>query len=182
MLRQCGAEVSEIRKPEQMGGLRGLVVPGGESTAIGKLMDAYGFLNAIKERVAGGMGLFGTCAGLVLLARELKGGTSLEGRPQPVLGLIDMVVRRNAFGRQVDSFEADLDISAMGEAYNGSPFRAVFIRAPQIEAVGPGVAVLGRVEEKVVLARQGRFLAAAFHPELTSDTRIHRYFLEEVLA
>lgn len=182
MMRRCGAEVLEVRKPQELEDLDGLVIPGGESTTIGRLMDVYGFLPAITEAVARGMGIFGTCAGMVLLAREIVGGTDLAGKPQPLLGLIDMVVRRNAFGRQRESFETDIDISALGPAYGDRPFRAVFIRAPLIESVGPGVTVLGRVDGHIVLVRQGRFLAAAFHPELTPDTRIHCYFLEEVLG
>lgn len=182
MMQRCGAVVREVRKPQEMEGLDGLVIPGGESTTIGRLMDVYGFLPAIRERAAGGMGVFGTCAGMVLLAREVRGGTELGGKPQPLLGLMDLVVRRNAFGRQRESFETDLDVSALGAAYAGHPFRAVFIRAPLIESVGPGVVVLGRVDGHIVLVRQGRFLAAAFHPELTPDSRIHHYFLQEVLG
>lgn len=178
MLRECGVQAVEVRKPEQLAGLDGLVIPGGESTAIGKLMDAFGFLPAVRRRVNEGMGIFGTCAGLVMLAREIVGGTDLEGRPQPLLGLMDMVAHRNAFGRQRESFEADIAVPVLGPA----PVRAVFIRAPYIVSVGPGVEVLAKFAGKIVLARQGRFLACAFHPELTDDLRLHRYFLERVLA
>ncbi len=178
MLHKCGVQAVEVRKPEQLAGLAGLIIPGGESTTIGRLADAHGLLPAIRERVGQGMGVFGTCAGLVLLAREIVGGTEIEGRPQPLLGFMDITAHRNAFGRQRESFEADLTVPALGP----EPVRAVFIRAPFIAAAGPGVQVLAEWDGKIVLARQGRFLACAFHPELTDDPRLHRYFLERVLA
>ena len=159
MLRRLGADVVLVRKPEQLDALDGLVVPGGESTAIMRLMRLYGLDEALRrfERP-----VFGTCAGMIVLSRSH-------------LGLTDVLVRRNAFGRQVASFEADLDVE--GEA---EPVRAVFIRAPWIEEVGPGVEVLAEVDGRPVLARQGRFLVAAFHPELTDDTRLHERFLNFV--
>ncbi|HZO96747.1 MAG TPA: pyridoxal 5'-phosphate synthase glutaminase subunit PdxT [Gaiellaceae bacterium] len=158
MLRRLGAEVVEVRLPRQLDGLDGLVIPGGESTAFTRLMRLYGLDEAIRgfDRP-----VFGTCAGMIVLDRNH-------------LGLVDLEVRRNAFGRQVASFETDLELP--GE---GPPLRAVFIRAPWIEDVGPDVEVLAEVDGHPVLARQGRFLVAAFHPELTDDTRLHELFLQE---
>jgi pyridoxal 5'-phosphate synthase pdxT subunit len=159
MLRRLGAEPVEVRKPGQLDGLDGLVIPGGESTTFMRLMGLYGLDAAIKafERP-----VFGTCAGMIVLDRNH-------------LGLVDVEVRRNAFGRQVASFETDLDVA--GE---DGPVHAVFIRAPWIEDVGPGVEVLAEVEGRPVLAREGRFLVASFHPELTGDTRLHQRFLDLV--
>jgi 5'-phosphate synthase pdxT subunit len=166
-LRQAGAAALEVRRPGDLDGLSGLVVPGGESTAIGRLMAEYGLDEAIRARHAEGMALFGTCAGMILLARDIVDSE------QPRLGLMDLSVRRNAFGRQRESFEAWLDAPALGP----DPVEAVFIRAPVIERVGPAAEVLAHVGGRPVLARQGRCLAAAFHPELTPDRRLHRYFL-----
>ncbi|MDI7248142.1 MAG: pyridoxal 5'-phosphate synthase glutaminase subunit PdxT [Bacillota bacterium] len=168
MTGAAGAEAVEVRYSSQIDGLDGLIIPGGESTTVGKLMERFGFLDEIRKHAARGLGVFGTCTGLILLAREV------ENSGQVRLGLMDFEVKRNAFGRQVDSFEADIEIPAIG----GPPMRAVFIRAPYILSVGPGVEVLARFEDKIVLARQGRHLACAFHPEVTSDTRLHRYFLD----
>jgi pyridoxal 5'-phosphate synthase pdxT subunit len=159
MLRSLGAAPVEVRKPEQLDGLGGLVVPGGESTTIMRLMRLYGLDEAIRT-FAGPV--FGTCAGMIVLDRDH-------------LGLVDLAVRRNAFGRQVASFETDLDVAGLDE-----PVHAVFIRAPWIDDAGPGVQVLARVDGHPVLAREGRFLVASFHPELTSDTRLHRLFLDSV--
>ncbi len=159
MLRRLGAEVVEVRLPEQLDGLDGLVIPGGESTTFTRLMRLYGLDEAIRSFDAP---VFGTCAGMIVLDRDH-------------LDLVDVRVRRNAFGRQVASFETDLELP--GEA---EPLRAVFIRAPWIEEVGPGVDVLAEVDGHPVLARQGRFLVAAFHPELTDDTRLHELFLDSV--
>ena len=159
MLRGLGADVVEVRKPEQLEGLDGLVIPGGESTTFMRLMGLYGLDEAIRRF---DRPVFGTCAGMIVLDRDH-------------LGLVDLAVRRNAFGRQVASFEADLPVA--GEE---RPVRAVFIRAPWIEEVGPNVEVLAEVEGRPVLAREGRFLVAAFHPELTDDTRLHELFLESV--
>ncbi len=154
--------------PEQLDGLDGLVIPGGESTAIGRLARLYGLLEPLGSFRGG---LLGTCAGMILLARE-----AVDGRPdQPLLGLIDIEVRRNAFGRQVSSFEADLELAGDPE-----PLRGVFIRAPWIESAGPDVEVLAEHAGHPVLAREGRVLVAAFHPELTDDTRVHELFLEVV--
>jgi 5'-phosphate synthase pdxT subunit len=159
MLRRLGVDVVEVRKPDQLVALDGLIIPGGESTAFTRLMRLYGLDEAIRafERP-----VFGTCAGMIVLDRDH-------------LGLVDVGVRRNAFGRQVASFETDLPLP--GEAV---PLRAIFIRAPWIEDAGPDVEVLAVVDGHPVLARQGRFLVAAFHPELTDDTRLHALFLDTV--
>jgi len=159
VLRRLGAEVREVRKAEELDGLDGLVIPGGESTTFMRLMRLYGLDRALSEFERP---VFGTCAGMIVLDRDH-------------LGLVDLKVRRNAFGRQLASFEADLEVAGEDE-----PVRAVFIRAPWIEEVGPGVEVLAEVEGRPVLAREGRFLVAAFHPELTDDTRLHQRFLETV--
>jgi 5'-phosphate synthase pdxT subunit len=157
MLRSLGADVVEVRKPEQLDGLDGLVIPGGESTTITRLMRLYGIDEALRrfERP-----IFGTCAGMIVLDREH-------------LGLMDVVVRRNAYGRQVASFEADLELAGDPE-----PLRGVFIRAPWIEEAGPDVEVIAEHEGRPVLARQGGILVASFHPELTRDTRVHETFLK----
>jgi 5'-phosphate synthase pdxT subunit len=159
MLRRLGADVVEVRKASELDGLDGLVIPGGESTAIGRLIEVYGLEEAIRrfERP-----VFGTCAGLILLDREH-------------MDLLELTVRRNAYGRQVASFETDLALQGEVE-----PLHGVFIRAPRVEAVGPEVEVLAEHEGEPVLVRQGRFLAATFHPELTDDTRVHERFLELV--
>jgi 5'-phosphate synthase pdxT subunit len=159
VLRRLGAEPVEVRLPEQLDGLDGLIVPGGESTAIARLMRLYGLDEALRQF---SRPIFGTCAGMIVLDREH-------------LGLGDFRVARNAFGRQVHSFEADLDIG-----HGDEPVRAVFIRAPWIEDAGPGVEVLAEIDGHPVLARDGRLLVAAFHPELTDDTRIHELFLNQV--
>jgi len=164
-------EAIEVRLPSQLALVDGLIIPGGESTTIGKLMVEYGLLEPLRRRIASGMPTFGTCAGAIVLARDIG------GLDQPLIGAMDIVVRRNAFGRQLQSFEADLSVPVLGSA----PMRAVFIRAPSIVAVGPGVQVLARLEDgTIVAARQRHLLAAAFHPELTDDTRLHRYFAEIV--
>lgn len=172
-LEALGVEASAIRLPSQLGDLDGLIVPGGESTAIAKLMATYGFYEPIRRHHETGLAVWGTCAGAILIAREI-----LDAVPgQESLGLMDIVVRRNAFGRQVDSFEADLDFSHLGER-----FRGVFIRAPWIESAEPEVEVLATHEGKAVAARQGDLLATVFHPELTGDPRVHRYFVEDVVG
>jgi 5'-phosphate synthase pdxT subunit len=158
-LRRLGAEVIEVRKPEQLAGLDGMVVPGGESTTFMRLMRLYGLDEAVRTFARP---LFGTCAGMIVLDRNH-------------LGLMDLEVDRNAYGRQVASFEADLEL--VGET---EPLRGIFIRAPRVREVGPGVEVLAEREGEPVLLREGRFLAAAFHPELTEDTRVHELFLERV--
>jgi pyridoxal 5'-phosphate synthase pdxT subunit len=167
MLERCGAEVLEIRKPAELDVVSGLVIPGGESTTIGKLMVEWGLMAKILDRAAQGMAIYGTCAGMILLAKEIIGSD------QPRLGLMDITVQRNAFGRQLESFEADMQVPEFG----AEPVRAVFIRAPYIEKAGEKVQALASVNDKIVIARQGKYLATAFHPELTGDDRIHRYFI-----
>jgi 5'-phosphate synthase pdxT subunit len=169
ILERTGARGVAVKYPDELHLCEGLIIPGGESTTIGKLMMEYGFLEELRGLAAEGMPLFGTCAGLIMLARRLDRGD------QPLLGLMDITVRRNAFGRQVDSFETDILLADIERPQE--PFQAVFIRAPWIEETGPQVKVLGRLREKAVLARQDEMLVCAFHPELTRDTRIHRYFL-----
>jgi 5'-phosphate synthase pdxT subunit len=161
-----------VRLPSQLDDLAGLVIPGGESTAIAKLMETYGFYEPIERRYSQGMAVWGTCAGAILVAREVVDGV-LDQRS---LALMDIEVRRNAYGRQVDSFEVDLDFAHVDAA-----FRGVFIRAPWIESAGEGVEVLARHEDHIVAARQGRLMATTFHPELTGDPAIHRYFVEHVV-
>lgn len=170
MLEALGAAVRDVRQPHHLDGLEGLVIPGGESTTMAKLMRDYGLLEAIRAFGHAGHPIYGSCAGLIALSRgTVEGG-------QPTLGLMDTVVRRNAFGRQLHSFEADLDVSGI----DGGPLRGVFIRAPWIEETGPTVHVLARYEDHIVAAEEGRLLATAFHPELTGDARVHAYFLEKV--
>ncbi len=171
-LVRCGVEAVEIRNANELDDLDGLILPGGESTTIGKLLVDWGIMDKIKQRAAQGMAIYGTCAGLILLAK------TIHNSAQPRLGLMDITVRRNAFGRQVDSFETGLFVPELGE----KPFPAVFIRAPLIEKAEASVTVLARVEDKIVMARQGKFLATSFHPELTSDTRVHQYFINMALA
>lgn len=172
VLERLGADGVEVRIPADLEGIDGLIIPGGESTTIRRLLDLYALTNPLTERISGGMPAWGTCAGLILLARELT-----DDHPRP-LGLVDMVVARNAFGRQVDSFEEDIEVPALGDR----PFHAVFIRAPVIRKVGTGVEVLSRLQDGApVAARQGKVLVTAFHPELTGDTRFHECFLSWVL-
>ncbi len=161
-----------VRLPEQLHECAGLIIPGGESTAIAKLMEAYGFYEPILARYDEGMAVWGTCAGAILIAKSVVDGV----RDQRSLALMDATVRRNAYGRQVDSFEADLDFSHIGGSYRG-----VFIRAPWFDAVGQDVEVLATHDGHAVAARQGTLLATTFHPELTGDPRIHRYFIERVV-
>lgn len=168
VLVHCGCEPVEVRKPEHLEGLTGLIIPGGESTAIGKLLVDFGLMEVLQDKGRAGFPIFGTCAGLILLAKEI------EGSNQPSLGLMDIKVKRNAYGRQVDSFEVELPVP---QDLGLTPIMAVFIRAPYIERVGPEVTVLSTFQDKIVLARQGNLLAAAFHPELTEDYRLHQYFL-----
>lgn len=160
-----------VRLPSQLDELAGLIIPGGESTAIAKLMEAYGFYDSIAQRASEGMAVWGTCAGAILIAQRVIEG--VEG--QRSLGLMDIEVRRNAYGRQVDSFEADLDF-----AHTGEPFRGVFIRAPWIESVGEGVEVLAEHDGHIVAAGSAKLMATTFHPELTGDPRIHRHFVRSV--
>ena len=167
--RSQGVDAVEVRTPAQLAACGSLVIPGGESTTIAKLMDTYALRGAIVEFAASGKPVWGTCAGMILLAGRL-----IEPDPEP-LHVMDTVVQRNAFGRQVDSFQADIDIAGIA----GGPFHAVFIRAPWITEAGPAVDVLARLDRGAIVAvRQGNVLATAFHPELTVDTRMHCYFAE----
>jgi pyridoxal 5'-phosphate synthase pdxT subunit len=178
-LERLGASARPVRLPKDLADLDGVILPGGESTAIGKLMVAYGLVEPLRVRVAAGMAAWGTCAGLILLAKETD--NALLG--QPLLAAMDIRVRRNAFGAQRESFETALAIPALG----ARPVRAVFIRAPLIESVGADVEVLGRLDEapgdgeaNIVAAREGHLLGTAFHPEVTDDLRFHTYFLDLV--
>ncbi len=178
MLRTLGTEAVEIRLPHHLNGLDGIIIPGGESTSIGRIGERYGLLEPLREWALQGKPLWGTCAGMILMAKDV-------GMDQPILGVMDITVIRNAFGRQKDSFEIDLKIPALDgvstRREKGKPFRAIFIRAPLISSVGPGVEILATLDEgSIVAARQKNMLATAFHPELTDDTRFHRYFLEIV--
>jgi len=172
VFRSLGHQVTQVRLPQHLDQIDRLIIPGGESTTIGKLLAAYNLIEPIRERAAREMPIWGTCAGMILLARQIA-----EGRPegQPALALMDITARRNAFGRQLDSFEADLQVKELGD----EPFRAVFIRAPSIDALGKDVEPLATLENgRVVAARQNRLLATAFHPELTGDDRFHRLFVD----
>ena len=169
-LADCGAHVVEVRGPGELAGLDGIVLPGGESTTMSMLLDRAGLFEPLADRLTDGMPVFGTCAGMILLATDV-----LDGRPdQRSFAALDIAVRRNAFGRQVQSFEAGLQVAGLST----DPFDAVFIRAPAVERVGPTVEVLASVDGRPVLCRQGRVLAAAFHPELSEDLRLHRLFLD----
>jgi 5'-phosphate synthase pdxT subunit len=161
-----------VRTPEEVEASDALIIPGGESTTIGKLMARYGLLEAVKKHAASGKPLLGTCAGMILMAKRIEAAA----KDQPRLDLMDITVERNAFGRQVDSFETDIDFKGV----NSGPVRAVFIRAPIIQSVGEGVDVLAVHEGRIIAARQGNLLVLAFHPELTDDLRIHTYFLSMV--
>ncbi|HEX4224030.1 MAG TPA: pyridoxal 5'-phosphate synthase glutaminase subunit PdxT [Pseudonocardiaceae bacterium] len=180
-LRAAGAQAIAVRRPEELARVHGLVLPGGESTTMSRLLQTFELLDPLRARLADGMPAYGSCAGMILLAKELR-----DGRPdQQQLGALDVVVRRNAFGRQVDSFEADLDITDVP----GGPVHAVFIRAPWVESAADHVEVLASVPDstdagaatgKIVAVRQGRVLATAFHPELTGDGRVHELFVRTV--
>lgn len=171
ILRRLEAEAFPVRLPQELKGVEGLIIPGGESTTISRLMRLYRLEEPIKKLAKKGVPIWGTCAGMIMLAKKLSNHT-----PEP-LGLMDIEVKRNAFGRQVDSFETLLEVPALGE----EPFPAVFIRAPYIEKVGPGVEVLARLDGgPAVAAWEGNLLVTAFHPELTKDLRFHAYFLKLV--
>lgn len=168
-LKAAGAEAVAVKRVEELEGLQGLVIPGGESTTIGKLMRKYDFMDAIRSFSAQGKPVFGTCAGLIVLADQI------EGQEDAHLKLMNMTVARNAFGRQRESFETDLPVKGIEETV-----RAVFIRAPLIKSVGPEVDVLSTYNDEIVTARQGTLLAASYHPELTDDYRLHAYFVDMV--
>ena len=164
---RLGATAREVRQLKDIDGIDALIIPGGESTTMGKLLNEWNMLEPLRQRILDGMPVYGSCAGLILLCREI------ENSDQPRLGVLDATVRRNAFGRQVDSFETDLSIPEIGAA----PIPAVFIRAPVLTGVGAGVTVLAEVNGQAVAVRQNNILATSFHPELTPDTRMHSYFL-----
>lgn len=169
-LHELGVEAVEVRLPEELEGLEGLIIPGGESTTMGKLMDAYQLNEPVRRLAAAGKPIWGTCAGMIMLAKDI------EDSAQPRLGLMDIGVNRNAFGRQVDSFEEDVQVDGM----DGQPFHAVFIRAPVMTRAGDDVHVLARLADgRMVAAEQGKLLVTAFHPELTDDLRFHEYFVEQ---
>jgi 5'-phosphate synthase pdxT subunit len=169
MLTACGVTAIEVRTPDALTDVAGLVIPGGESTTIGKLMQEWGLLDAIIKRGQAGMPIYGTCAGMILLCQDI------QDSDQPRLGLMDACVRRNAFGRQRESFETELEVKGWAQ-----PLHAVFIRAPYLERVGPAVNVLAQVNEKIVIAQQENILVSAFHSELTEDTRLHKHFIHMV--
>lgn len=168
-IERAGAEAVPVKRVEQLGDIDGLIIPGGESTTIGKLMRKYDFMDAIRSFSSQGKPIFGTCAGLIVLAERIQGDEEAH------LKLMDITVARNAFGRQRESFETDLKVAGIDE-----PVRAVFIRAPLILEVGEGVEVLSTYNDEIVTARQGHLLAASYHPELTDDYRLHAYFIEMV--
>lgn len=177
ILRQLGVEAVEVRLPQDLEGLDGLIIPGGESTAIGKLARQYELMGPMQQ-FAQERPVWGTCAGMIFLAKEIGNGSA--GKDQPLLGMMDIVVERNAFGRQVDSFEADLDVPALA---NGTavPFPAVFIRAPRLVGTKGEAEVIARLADgTAVAAQEGHWLVTAFHPELTDDARFHKYFLDMV--
>jgi len=174
VLRRLGVEPVQVRLPDQLRGLDGLIIPGGESTTVRKLAHDYGLAEPLRHLAEDGMPMWGTCAGMILLAKNV-------GQEPPLIGVMDIVVKRNAFGRQVDSFEVDLAIPELDtvgtEAERGRPFRAVFIRAPAIQSVGSHAQLLASLPDgSIVAARQDHLLVTAFHPELSGDSRFHRYF------
>ena len=170
-LTEAGARAVTVRRRSELESIDGLVIPGGESTTMSLLLREFDLLDPLRTRLAGGMPAYGSCAGMILLASEILDAGE-PGREASPLGAIDMTVRRNAFGRQVDSFEEDLDFTGLD-----GPMHAVFIRAPWVERVGPAVDVLARAGEHVVAVRQGQVLATAFHPEVTGDRRVHKLFV-----
>ena len=173
VLSGLGADAVPVRRPEELAAIDGLVIPGGESSVMDKLSRAFGLADPLREAIAGGLPVYGTCAGLIMLADTIVDGIA----GQQSLGGLDVAVRRNAFGSQVDSFETDLDIPAIG----GEPMHAVFIRAPIVESVGERATALARVADgRVVAVEQGNLLGTSFHPEMTGDTRFHEYFLRKL--
>ena len=166
-LEAAGATAVPVKTLAQLESVEGLVIPGGESTTVGMLLERFGLMEPLRERVAGGMPLFGTCTGLILMAREI------EGSDQPRIGCLDIAVKRNAYGRQVDSFETEVSVPEIG----GEPVQGLFIRAPQVTRVAAEVEVLAEGEAGPVVVRQGKLLGATFHPELTGDTRLHALFV-----
>ncbi len=180
-LDRSGAVAVPVRRPDELDGVTGLIIPGGESTTIDKLVRAFGLQEPLRARLADGMPAYGSCAGLIMLADRVEDARA----DQETLGGLDVTVRRNAFGRQVDSFEADLVLRGIED--EDRPLRAVFIRAPWVESVGPGVETLAQVEAgpaigRIVAVRQGPLMATSFHPEVGGDVRVHRMFLEIIRA
>lgn len=173
-LREAGAEASIVRRRPELDAVDALVIPGGESTAMSHLLREFDLLEPLRARIAEGLPCYGSCAGMILLASEIA-DAGVEGRAAVPLRGIDMTVRRNAFGRQVDSFEGDIDFEGLD-----TPVHAVFIRAPWVERVGPDVTVLARAADHIVAVRQGSMLATSFHPEMTGDRRIHKLFVESL--
>lgn len=174
-LRALGADARPVRRPEELAAVDGLVIPGGESSVIDKLSRAFGMQQPLRERIAGGLPVYGTCAGLIMLADELR--DAIAG--QQTLGGLDVVVRRNAFGNQLDSFETDIPMPALGD----EPVHAVFIRAPVVESVGEGVQVIGRLADgRIVAVEQGALLGTSFHPEVSGELRFHERFLAKARA
>jgi pyridoxal 5'-phosphate synthase pdxT subunit len=170
-LTDLGVRTRDVRTPAQLDAVDALVMPGGESTTMSRLLTTSGLFDELKARISDGLAVFGTCAGMILLASEVH-----DGRPdQRSFGALDITVQRNGYGRQLDSFETDLDVAGLD-----APFHGVFIRAPLVESVGPAVEVLATYQDDAVLVRQGRIMAAAFHPELTADNRLHAAFVELV--
>lgn len=175
MLRALGADARPVRRPEEIAAVDGLVIPGGESSVMDKLARAFGVQQALRDRIAAGLPVYGTCAGLIMLADEIR--DAIAG--QQTFGGLDVVVRRNAFGTQLDSFETDIAMPVLGEA----PVHAVFIRAPVVESAGESVEVLGRLDDgRIVAVEQGPLLATSFHPEVTGEHRFHERFLQKVTA
>ncbi len=185
VLEKCGANVVLVKSMKDLGKVRGLIIPGGESTHLSKLLKANGLFDALKKRIREGMPVFGTCAGAILLAKKINGARGAKS-----LGAIDIEISRNAYGRQIDSFETDIKIPATGDRidgvsrrYNGAKnFHAVFIRAPKIKKIGRGVEILAKYGDEIVMCRRKNILISTFHPELTSDVRIHKYFIQQVRA
>jgi len=169
MLRQCGAEAVEVKLPKHMDDIYGLIIPGGESVTIGKLMAEYGLDKEIIRKYSLGMPIYGTCAGAIVLAKNII------GIKQEKLGLMDLSIRRNDYGRQLDSFEAELEVEGFDR-----PFKGIFIRAPVVDAVHNGAKIMSSFDDKPVLLRQNNILVSTFHPELTDDLRIHKYFVDMV--
>lgn len=176
VIQQLGVEASPVRLPNELGSLDGLIIPGGESTTILNLMQSFNFIQPLKELAQAGLPILGTCAGMVCLAKKVSNSINSN---METLAVMDMEVRRNAFGRQVDSFETELPVPALGD----EPFAAIFIRAPIIERAGPWVEILAKLPNDIaVAARQGKLVVSAFHPELSHDLRFHRYFLKIVAS
>lgn len=182
-LSACGAHARAVRRPAELDAVDGLILPGGESTTIDKLLRRFAMMEPLRERIGAGLPVYGSCAGMILLANRIVDGTT----DQQTIGGIDMLVRRNAFGRQVDSFEERLDAPGLGAAAHDEPMTAVFIRAPLVEEIGPGVEVLATVSTgaqagRIAAVRQGALMATAFHPEISSDVRVHRAFVTMVTS